>query len=376
VLYFDLFCAAGDGSNFVICFAGELLAQAEELIGMGLHVSDIIAGYTKSAAKALEIVEELSIEKYEQKDMFDEAKLVRALQAPMGSKQHGYEGFLAPLVAKACLSVLPKNPYNFTVDSIRVCKLLGGSLNQSEVINGVVISTDTLTSIKALENVKVAVFTCALAAADTETKGTVLIHNASELMNFNASEEKEIEKQIKAIYESGIRLVITGSTVDDMAKHFLEKFGIMTIKISSKFELRRICRATGARALVNLGAVSAEEAGFAGKVYVREVGLTKITVIQQNSADYSQVATIVLRASTSTHLNDVERAIDDGVNTVRALTRDSRLVAGAGAFEIELARRLQQFAATESGLEQYALSKFAQSLEVIPRALAENAGRQ
>jgi len=367
----------GDGSNLVIILIGELLANAEELILQGLHPSDIIAGYTKAYRKCLELLEspDLVVERFDGKDIENKEKVARALLSPMASKQYGYEHFLAPLVAEACMAVMPKNPFNFQVDNVRVVKILGGTLRESEVINGMVIPYPTLGSIKRIENAKVAVFTCAIQCADTETKGTVLIENASELMSFNVSEEREIERTIKAIADSGVRVVVTGETIDDMAIHFLEKYGMIALKCPSKFELRRICKATKARPLVSLGPVRPEEQGFAACVSVREFGLQKVTVFEQGALDHVQVATILLRSSTHNILNDVERAIDDGVNTVRALTRDGRLVAGGGAFEIELARRLGNFATQAPGLEQYALDRFAKALEVVPRALAENGGQ-
>lgn len=172
-----------------------------------------------------------------------------------------------------------------------------------------------------------------------------------------------------------MKVIVTGETIDDMATHFIEKYGMIALKVPSKFELRRICKATKARPLVSLGPVRPEEQGFAACVSVREFGMQKVTVFEQGASDHVQVATILLRSSTHNILNDVERAIDDGVNTVRALTRDGRMVAGAGAFEIELARRLADFSTQAPGLEQYALDRFAKSLEVVPRALAENAGQ-
>ena len=364
----------GDGSNFVIVLAGELLHQAEELLTMGLHPSEIIAGYSKAGKQALALIEKLFIESVPQEALQDLATLTRIVTSPIAAKQYGYESFLAPLVARACLTVMPRNPYNFLVDNVRVVKVLGGNLYQSEVVRGLVLPGDSLGSVSSVEQAKVAVFTCSIAAADTETKGTILIHNAKELMSYNDSEEREIERVIKSIADSGVRVVVTGSTVDDIAGHFLDKYKLMTIKTTSKFELRRICKATKARPLVALGPVRSEEIGYASHVYVREVGGSKVTVFKQEEGDASSIATILLRASTHNILNDVERAIDDGVNTVRALTRDNRLLAGAGAVDIELARQLHAFVAQAPGLEQYALSKFASALEVVPRALAENAG--
>lgn len=166
---------------------------------MGLHPADIISGYTKAYRKTLELIEspDLVIERIEGKDIENKEKLARAILAPMASKQYGYESFLAPLVADACLAVMPKNSFNFQVDNVRVVKILGGNLFESTVIHGMVIPYPTIGSLKRIENAKIAVFTCAIQCADTETKGTVLIENASELMSFNASEEKEIDNQIK-----------------------------------------------------------------------------------------------------------------------------------------------------------------------------------
>ena len=373
----------GDGANFVIIFAGELLRLAEELVDLGLHTSEVIKGYSQSLKRCLEIIDSLVIETFTTADLFDVNKLTRAISAPIATKQFGYEQTIAPLVAKACVSVMPKNPYNFAVDNVRVCKILGGSVQQSEVIAGVVMAHDAVGSVKRVEKAKIAVFTCSLGSADTETKGTVLINNAKELLEFNDSEEKLVEKLIADVANSGCKVIVTGSTVDDIALHYAERHGVMVLKTSSKFELRRLCKATGARPLVQMGPLRPEECGYASVVYVREVGGSKVTVFEcgatastdgDDVGDHVQVSTILLRSSTHHSLNDIERAIDDGINTVRALTRDQRFLAGAGASEIELARRLSREAAQSSGLEQYALDKFALSLEIIPRALAENSG--
>lgn len=368
----------GDGSNLVVILAGELLAMAEELIYMGLHPSDIITGFNKAGQKAIELLEELVIFKLEEKDLFTKEGLVRGITACISSKQHGYEKQLSSLVAEACLTVMPKNTYNFNVDNIRVCKLLGGDITSSYVVKGMVFTYPPIGTIRNVTEARIAVFTCAIDAADTETKGVVLIKTASELTNFNNSEEKEIEKLIKAVKDSGVNVVVTGGTVSDMAAHFLEKYGLMCLRVGSKFELRRLCQAVKARPLLSLGGVSPEFQGYCSAVNVREVGLTKITVFEQDSKDDTAVATIVLRASTFNTLNDVERAIDDGVNTIKAMGKErcGRFLAGAGGVEIELAKRLRVYGNSIAGLEQYSIHKFAEALEVIPRTLAENAGQE
>jgi len=272
------------------------------------------------------------------------------------------------------LIVMPKTPAQFNVDNVRVCKILGSALTYSEVVKGMVVPHDTMGHVKKVQDAKIAVYSCSIQATDTETKGTVLINNADELKSFNLSEEKQIEVIIKAIADAGVKVVVTGSTIDDMALHFLEKYKLMAIKISSAHELRRLCRAVKAKAHVTMGPPLPESIGFCSSINVREVGAQKITILRQDQKDATQLSTILLRASTHNILNDIERAVDDGVNVVRMMGRDGRFVAGAGACDIELARRLTVFGAKSKGLEQYSIKQFAKSLEVVPRALAENAG--
>jgi len=145
------------------------------------------------------------------------------------------------------------------------------------------------------------------------------------------------------------------------------------VKVQSKFQLRRICKATGATPLVRLGAPSAEELGFCDVVTTEEIGSTPVTIFRQD-AEHSAISTLVVRASTQNILDDIERAIDDGVNVYKGLLRDNRFVPGAGATEIELAKRLSSFADSSPGLDQYAIKKYGESMEVVPRILAENSG--
>ena len=363
----------GDGTNLVVSFGGELLGLAEELVREGLHPSEIVEGYEKAAAKALEWMGELVVEKSDVLDARDVDAVAGRIKGTLSSKQHGFEEKLARVVASACVDVLPKNALNFNVDNVRTTKIPGSSLSDCTVVQGMVIRRGVEGTIRSLKNVKIAVFGCAVDTSTTETKGTVLIKSASELEAYSKGEEAKMEEYIKGIADAGARVVVTGQSFGEMALHFIERYGLMAIKIPSKFELRRLCRATNARGLVKLDRPEADELGFVSSIEVREIGGTQCVVVSQDDHT-SRVATVVLRGSTQSAIDDMERAVDDGVNAFKALTKDSRTVPAGGATEIELAHRLAAYGRKQTGLDQYAIQKFAQALEVVPRTLAENAG--
>lgn len=194
-------------------------------------------------------------------------------------------------------------------------------------------------------------------------------------MRVSLSDVLLIPQQIfKEIADSGVSLIIAGSGIGDLALHYLNRQGIAVLKVLSKFDLRRLCRVVGATPLARVGAPTPEEAGAVDILETIEIGGDRVTVLRQEAEERTRTATVVLRGATANHLDDLERAIDDGVNTVRSLLKDGRLVPGAGATEIELARRVGDFGEKTPGLAQHGIRKFAEALEVVPRTLAENAG--
>ncbi|KAJ9499027.1 T-complex protein 1 subunit theta [Exophiala xenobiotica] len=363
----------GDGTNMVIVLAGELLKKAEELIRMGLKTSDIVSGYEKAQAYALKCLEDLEVDSVS--DLRSPEELTKALRTVVAAKQSGSEDVLSRLIAEAVLAVLPKNPVNFNVDNIRVVKIMGGDLSSSRVVKGMVLGREPDGIVKRAKNAKVGVFSCPIDTSQTETKGTVLLKNAQEMMDFSKGEESQLESAIKELYDSGLRVVVAGSTIGELALHYLNRMGILVIKILSKFELRRLCRVCNATPLARLGAPMPDEMGSIDVVETTEIGGDRVTVFRQESdTATTRTATIVLRGATQNHLDDVERAIDDGVNVIKAVTKDSRLVPGAGATEMQLVERISHFADKTPGLPQYAIRKYAEAFEVIPRTLAETAG--
>ncbi|KAG5725280.1 putative T-complex protein 1 subunit theta [Termitomyces sp. T112] len=372
----------GDATNFVLILAGELLKKAEHLLVMGLHPSEITKGYELACTKALAELENLSA--YSLPTPLTQTTLASALKPAIASKQYGNEDALASLVAEAALSIMPSNPKNFNVDNVRVVKIMGGNLSASKVIQGMVFGREPEGQIKKVTRAKVAVFTSALDVAQTETKGTVLIKNADEMLNFTTGEEKHLEKIFKEIADSGVKVIIAGSTIGELALHYLDRFGVAVLRVLSKFDLRRLCRVVNATPLARMGAPTPEEAGFVDVFETIEIGGDRVTVLRQlvegdagfdptSQAEKTRTATIVLRGATANHLDDLERAIDDGVNVIKSLLKDARLVPGAGATEVELARRVETYGNGLKGLAQHAVKRYGTALEVVPRTLAENA---
>lgn len=373
----------GDNTNLVMAFAGELLKLAEELIKQGLHISEIVSGYQRAFEKTKELLQQLVCKNIT--NILDEKELQVAVKAVMGTKQcFGSENLLSELVTSACLTTLSPNMLlgkispKLNFDNVRIAKLRGGSIDQSSVVKGMIVLRDSEGTVKRVENAKVVVYGCGIEASSTEAKGTVLLKNATELLNYNKSEEKKMEEIINGIASSGVNVVIANGSISEMAQHYLDKFNLMVIKIQSKFDLRRICGTLNTTAVVKLGPVSPEEMGECSLVEVKEISGRKVTVFSQLQAEDTTIATIVIRAATEHVINDIERAIDDGVHAVSALFSDARLLPGAGAVELELSKRLKlyakEIAEKQGSLDQYGIRKFAEAFEVVPRTLAENSG--
>ncbi|KAH0478473.1 MAG: hypothetical protein KVP17_000538 [Porospora cf. gigantea B] len=358
----------GDGTNFVMVFAGELLSQASALIKQGLHLADIIRGFKIASQESLRILPEFVC--WSIPEVADEANLEKAVRTVVASKRYGMEDMVAKLVAKAACRVY-KPGAAFNVDNVRVSKVTGGSLAASEVIEGIVHERPPTSRCTSKGACKAMALGVGLETVSTETKGTVLVNTAEELMQFTAEDETKIEAVVKAIKDAGVEVIIVGGNISDTAQHYVNKYDMLTIRTPSKFELNRLCRTVGAIPLTYMRAPSPEEVGFADSVKQVEIGSKMVTVIKSRD---SVVSTIVLRGSTNNMMDEVERAIEDAVLCVKSMTKDVRFLPGAGAADMALAGRIEDFGKVHTGLEQYAIAAFAEALRVVPQVLAENAG--
>lgn len=368
----------GDQTNWVLAVGGEILWQTAVLIqSMTWQPAPVIISGYQQAWKWLEddVLPALVCDTI---DVSNRESLLRLLHPVLASKHYGTHRQLAPLVADACLAVMKNsNRKSLSVEAVRTVKIPGAAVAESHLLTGFCVKSGVESTVTSLSSssktIKIAVFACSFEASTTEAKGTVVMRSAEDLKNYNISEEQKMSDIVSTVVAVGVNVVVVGGNISDMALHFLNQHGVMVLKISSKWELRRLCQAVNATALVRLGAPLPDEMGQCEEVYEKEMGGKPVTLFVNNATD-SKIASIVLRASTTSLLNDLERAVDDGVQAVAQASIDGRVVYGGGAVEMACAVALQKRSEQTPGLEQYALAAFGQALTVIPRMLAENAG--
>ncbi|MCQ2915151.1 MAG: T-complex protein 1 subunit theta [Alphaproteobacteria bacterium] len=362
----------GDLTNFVVTFGGELMSKAGNLVSEGVHVADVSEGYEKAFNYSMELLDKANTHKVEDvKNLTEATKIIKPV---IGSKlAHGQETFLAPLIAQACINVVPTQIEKFDVDNVRVAKILGGSLMKSEVIKGMLVVRKTEGVVQHAENCNVAVYNCEFQTKGAETNDSIVFKTADELLNYTKSEEENMEKIVKEIVDSGVKCIITGGAISNMAIHYLDKYGIMALRTMSKFELRRIAKSVGATLLVRLGAPTKEEMGYADEIKVTEISSQKCILIRKESEN-NKLSTIVLRGNTNDMLDNLERVVNCGVNAYRAVCKSPLFVAGAGAIDMYLAEQIKQYASTVKTLDQYAIEAFGEAFDVIPRTILENSG--
>lgn len=363
----------GDNTNVVIILAGELLNIAEKLIHTGLSVTEIIQGYNMANKYVMETIEKLVVDNVE--SITETEQLKKVIKPVIAAKQYGNEEAISRLVIDAVKLIMnPKRPQAFNVDNVRVVKIMGASLSSSQVIKGMVFPREPEGHVKNITTKsKVVVFNCPIDISTTETKGTVLLHNAQEMLDFSKGEEQQLDQMCKEISDSGVRVVVAGANVGELALHYFNRYGILVLRVPSKFDLRRVSQVCGATPLPRLGAPMPDEMGEVDVIETREIGGDRVTVFRQNES-VSRTSTIVVRGATQNSLDDIERAIDDGVNAIKGLIKDNRLLPGAGAVEIELVKLVTQYGEKTPGLMQLAIKNYAKAFEVIPRVLAETSG--
>jgi thermosome len=365
---------AGDGTTSAVIIAGELLSRAEELLDKNIHPTVIIDGYRKAADKALETLEKIAIPI----DLKSTDYLKKAAATSMGSKLVAeYKDYLADLAVKAMLAVAEKQAdgtYRADVDDVKVEKKTGESLKETSLINGIVLDKEIVHSgmPKRLEKAKIALLDASMENEKPEMDAKISIESPEQIESFLKEEETMLKNMVEKVLATGANVVICQKGIDDFAQHFLSRRGVIAIRRAKKSDMEKLARATGAKIISSIDALTASDLGYAALVEERRTGDDKMTYIE--GCKNPKSVTLLIRGGTQRMTAEAERSIHDALCVVKDLIEEPKIVAGGSAPEMEMASVLKKYAQTVKGREQLAIIVFAESLEAIATTLAENAG--
>ena len=360
----------GDGTTTAVVLAGELLKNSENLLDQDVHPAVIARGYRLAAEKALEILNEMA----EKITPRDEAVLKQIGMTAMTGKGAEYaKEKLSDLALKA-VKLVTEDSNLIDRDNIKIEKRSGGSVEDSELIRGIVLDKERVHSSmpRLVKSAKLALLDKEIEIKKTEIDAKIEITSPDQLQAFLDQEEKMLKDMVDKVANSGANVLICQKGIDDVAQHFLAKKGIYAVRRVSDSDMKKIAKATGGKVVSNLHDLSKDDLGFAGVVEERKIGDDEFTYIME--CKNPKAVTILVRGGTEHVTNEIERALTDAVGDIAAALKDGKVVAGAGAPEVELAMNLRKYAESLSGREQLAVHAFADSMEIIPRTLIENAG--
>ncbi|MBU0536792.1 MAG: TCP-1/cpn60 chaperonin family protein [Nanoarchaeota archaeon] len=363
----------GDGTTTAVVIAGELLKRAEELLDQEIHPTVVSKGYRIAAEKAQTILLNIS-EQVTEKDT--ELLINIAITAMTGKGSEAAKEKLAELTVKAVKSVMEKEGSKIMIDrgDIKLEKKVGGCVEDSEFVEGIVLDKEKVHTgmPRQVKNAKIALIDCALEIKSTEIDAKIQITDPSQMQAFLDMEEKMLRQMVDKVSKSGANVVFCQKGIDDMAQHFLAKKGIYAARRVKKSDMEALARATAGKIVTNLDDLNESDLGKSGLVEEKKVGDEDMTYVQE--CRNAKSVTILIRGGTEHVIDEVKRAMEDAVGDVASALVSGRVVAGAGAPEIELARNLRLFSDSLSGREQLAVKAFADAIEIIPRTLAENSG--
>jgi len=363
----------GDGTSTAVVIAGELLKRAEALLDDDIHPTVIVSGYKKAAEKAMQVLSEISIPV----EPDDKATLKKVAMTAMHSKGLGAaREHFADISIEAIKLIAEKRGTDWTadIDNIQLTKKEGKSLLDTELIRGIIVDKEVVHPgmPKAVKNAKIALLDCALEIEKTEISAEIRINDPTQMKAFLDEETKMMKEMVDKIKAAKANVVLCQKGIDDTTQHFLAKEGILGVRRIKKSDMDKLARATGGKVVTNLVDLKESDLGLAGLVEERKLGDDKMVFIE--GCKNPRSVSILIRAGLERLVDEAERSLNDSLSVVADVVTKNRVVAGGGAIESELARRLKEYAIKVGGREQLAIEAFADSIEVIPRTLAENAG--
>ncbi len=362
----------GDGTTTAVILAGELLKNAQDLLDKNIHSTTIVTGYRKAGDEALRIVKELAVTV----DLKDRETLKKIAMTSMRGKVIGTaRDHFSDIAIDAVIQVAEKKEkLTADKDDIQLIKKPGKSLLDTQLIKGIIIDKEVVhpDMPKRAEKSKIALLDCALEIEKTEIDAEIRIRDPVQMKAFLDEESRMLKSMSDKVVKTGANVVLCQRGIDDMAQHFLAKAGILAARRIKASDMEKLAKATGGKVVTNLEDLKASDLGTAQLVEERKIGEDKMVFIE--GCKNPKAVSILIRAGLERLVDEAERTLIDGLWVIVDTVRNNKIVAGGGSIEEELSRRLHDFAAKVGGREQLAIERFADSLEVIPTTLAENAG--
>ena len=363
----------GDGTTSSVVFGGALLARAEDLLKKDVHSSTIIEGFQAASEKVLEIYSQLS--KKIQPD--DKASLLKIASTSMQSKLISEDSSsLSKIVVDAILSIATKKGDQYFVDleNIKVEKKPGGSIEDTQIVKGIVLDKEIVHSgmPTRIEKANIALINSALEIEKTEMSAEIRITDPTQMQMFLEEENRMLKTMVDKLHDVGANVLICQKGIDDIAQHYLAKHGIMAIRRVKESDMIKLAKATDGRVISNLDDLSENDLGHADLAHQKKVESDKWVFIE--GCKHPQSVTMLIRGGTQRVIDEVDRSIHDSLMVVKDVIEKPEIVAGGGAPESFAASQLKEWADNFSGREQLAIKKYAEALEVIPLTIAENAG--
>ena len=363
----------GDGTTTAVVLAGELLRKAEELLDQNIHPTVLVSGYRKAAQMAIEALDKIGTSV----NLDDRSTLKKVAMTSIASKAVGLaREHLAEIAIDAVKQIAEQRGDKRVadIDNIQIIKKEGKSLFDTQLVKGVIIDKEVVHTEmpKRVENAKIALLDCALEIEKTEISAEIRIRDPTQIQAFLDKETQMLEEMVEKVKKSGADVVFCQKGIDDMAQHFLAKAGIMTARRVKQSDMEKLARATDGKIITNLEDLKAQDLGKAGLVEERKVGEDKMVFVEQ--CKHPRSVAILIRAGLERMVDEAERAMNDALSVVADVVEVSKVVPGGGAVESEIAKELRAYATKIGGREQLAIEAFAESLEIVPKTLAENAG--
>ncbi len=357
----------GDGTTTAVMLAGKFLENGEKLLDMKIHPTVITRGYRWAEEKAQEILKELAFEISSKDD------LIKVAQTAMTGK--GVE-YLREKFAEIVVDAIDVVAEGKKVDlsNIRIEKRNGGAIEDSELICGIVLDKERVSMDMPVrvDEARIVLIEEALEVKSPEMEAKIAVSTPEQLQSFLNQEDFVLKEKVEMIKASGANVVFVQKGVDELVQYYLVKAGVYVARRVAKSDMQSLAKATGGRIVSKLSELKREDLGFAEYVEERRSGEEGMTYVM--GCKNPRALTILIRGGTEHIVDEVERAVRDALGDVAAVVKDSKVVAGGGAVEIELAKRLSEFASGLKGRERLAVDEFASALEFVPTTLAENAG--